>query len=330
MNTLLLLSFFFISFSSWAQTDTLSDTDIQGLMKELQKVMKTNFVPDVADDACKCIDSIRITNKSKEEVSKEIGACIEPRISGLLITEAMGKAMFDTSKRIINVAVADDPEARKYAYYRIERYLMDSCQSLIDIANSNEKESLNSVSDNPEALEYYSKGQDAFKEKNLKKAAYFYKKAVDTDENFAFAWDNLGLTYRYMKKYDKALAAYKKSLEISPNGPLPLQNIPVVYEHMKKPKLALEAYNKLTKSQPDNPEGYFGKGRILVTHMNRPVPALHSMCQAFMIYKRTNNPYRTDAEKVMGYIHHVMKEDKKEKQFYNILKQYKIDIRFSE
>lgn len=319
-----------LSLTTNAQTDStsLSQEDLQGLMKQLQKALKMDFADVEGRKACDCISSISIVDKSKEDVSKEIGACIEKRITDLIVTEAAGKAIFDTNN-VMNVNT-EDQSARKDAYFRMERFLRDSCTSLNEIINTNEKESLNSVSDNSMAIGYYNDGQDAFKAKNLKKAVYFFQKAVKEDDNFAFAWDNLGLSYRYLKKYDKALAAYKKSLKVSPNGPLPLQNIPVVYEHMKKPQLALDAYNRLTKLQPDNPEGYFGKGRLLISSFKNPTAALHNMCQAYNLYKKTNNPYRADAEKVMGYIHSEMKSKKDREKFDDILKQYKINIRFAD
>ena len=48
-----------------------------------------------------------------------------------------------------------------------------------------------------------------------------YEKALEIDPVFAFAWDNLGLTYRRLEKYDLALDAYRKSLELVPNGFMP-------------------------------------------------------------------------------------------------------------
>jgi cytochrome c-type biogenesis protein CcmH/NrfG len=39
------------------------------------------------------------------------------------------------------------------------------------------------------------------------------KKAVQ-DPEFAFAWDNLGISYRRLNNYDKAIDAYSKSIAI--------------------------------------------------------------------------------------------------------------------
>jgi tetratricopeptide (TPR) repeat protein len=52
------------------------------------------------------------------------------------------------------------------------------------------------------------------------------------DPEFAFAWDNLGISQRRLNNYDKAIFAYSKSLAIDPKL-MPLQNIAVAYVHKK-------------------------------------------------------------------------------------------------
>ena len=328
-----------ISCTVFAQEDeNVEEVEITGeakedLLEELQKSFSTEkFKVELAMRACNCIDSISVLDKSRLAVSAEIGECIKAVSGAYLLGEAMSKAMFakPDSNNTININVSDNSSDKKQAYFEIERILMDSCSEMQELIAASDKENINSVSDNREALALYNDGMDAFKKKNFKQAAKLYNKALAIDENFAFAWDNLGLTYRYMQKYDKALAAYQKSLKVSPKGSMPLQNIPIVYEYMKKPEMALDAYNQLTRKQPDNAEGYFGKGRILAS-MGKTTPALHSICQAYNIYKKSNNPYRTDAEKIMAYLYTDMGKTKSGKtKFYNILKQYDIKLKFED
>ncbi len=328
----------FIHTGAFAQEDKGKSVELTGKAKEdLLKEIESSFSSEklkveLAMSACDCIDSISVLDKSRLAVSAEIGECIKSRTGAYMLGTAINKAMFakPDSNNVININVSGDSKDKKQAYFEMERILMDSCTIMQELIAASDKESINSVSDNPKALSFYSDGMDAFKDKQFDKAAKYYKKALAVDENFAFAWDNLGLTYRYLKKYDKALAAYKKSLKISPNGSMSVQNIPIVYEYMKKPEMALESYNKLTRSQPDNAEGYFGKGRILAT-MGKTTPSLHSICQAYNIYKKTNNPYRADAEKMMAYLHSDIARTKSgEAKFYNILKQYGIKLKFED
>jgi len=327
---LLLISYSYVSAQSdveikgESKIEIMENLDIEGMTKSMKY--------ELAMSSCDCIDSIRIGNKSRDLLSKEVSACIQKASDAYMLSSALGRALNakPDSNNVINITISENGGDKKQAYVEIERILMDSCKQLQELMTSNDKESLNSVSTNKKALQYYYKGMDAFKAKQLTKAAKYYEKAVGVDKNFAFAWDNLGLTYRYLKKYKKALAAYKTSLQVSPTGTLPLQNIPIVYQYMEKPELALDAYNKLTRVLPDNPEGYFGKGRLLAG-MNKMTPALHSICQAYNIYDKTNNPYRTDAEKVIGYIYGSMgKSTAGKKKFYSILEQYAINLKIEE
>lgn len=312
-----------------SETITLTGKAAQDLLKQLGLDKSiSNMKHGASKDACKCIEEISGRDKTDKEISKEIGACIEAKIDDFLMTEATSSSLLDTGN--VTLVGLENKRERKRAYFEMERFLRDSCQSLDDLMTSDDKQGLNSMSDNQEALRYYYDGLDAFKAKDLTKSVKLYKKAVAIDDNFAFAWDNLGLAYRYLKKYDKALASYKKSLQVSPGGSLPLQNIPIVYQYMNKPEMALDAYNNLTRLQPDNAEGYFGKGRML-SMMKKDVPALHSMCQAYNIYKKTNNPYRADAEKVMAYLYSKIANSKNgKKKFYNILNSYDIELKFAD
>src|SRR5690606_5082473 len=77
------------------------------------------------------------------------------------------------------------------------------------------------------------------KNKQYASAEKAYKSAIEIDPIFSFAWDNLGLTYRWQEKFDLALEAYNNSLMLEPNGFMPLQNIPIVYELMEEYDRAL-------------------------------------------------------------------------------------------
>lgn len=59
-----------------------------------------------------------------------------------------------------------------------------------------EKQSAKSVSTNKKALGFYSLGLKETKKENFQKAAEYFEKAVQEDPEFAFVWDNLGISYR--------------------------------------------------------------------------------------------------------------------------------------
>jgi tetratricopeptide (TPR) repeat protein len=158
----------------------------------------------------------------------------------------------------------------------------------------------------------------------MQKAVPYFQKAVDIDPRFAFAWDNLGVCQRRLGNLDAALQAYTKSLELDPKGVMPLHNIPVVYEHKKDYDKAIEAYQKLLAIYPDDPEAFYGTGRIYAFFKVDLEKALQNMCKAYNIYTSINSPYRVDAEKNITYLYQELKKEGKEKLFFDILKENNI------
>jgi tetratricopeptide (TPR) repeat protein len=266
MTKLFLVFFMLFTISVNAQTksDTLTGKAAKDVLSSL-KLDNSTFLRSSRDQACKCIDEIKMKKKSKEKIAKEIKECIDAQVTSYQLMQKLMGAMggSDTSKsRTVTINANKESDGYIKYYYEIERELRDSCESLKTLLGSNEKESKHSISKNEDALAYYTIGQDAMKAGNNEDAVKYYLKAVNKDPKFAFAWDNLGITYRKMGKYHEAIDAYNKSLEIDPKNLTPLQNLPVVYQYTKEYDKAIESYKNLIKLMPDAPEGYYGTGQV--------------------------------------------------------------------
>lgn len=85
-------------------------------------------------------------------------------------------------------------------------------------------------------------------------------------------------------------------------------------------------YEKITKVYPNNPEGYFGLGRIYAGYKNNEEKGLDYYCKAYNLYVSQKSPYRTDAETMISAIYQKMKEDGKESKFIQILKDNNISM----
>lgn len=313
---------------SSAQTDTIRGEAAQKMIKEItEKVIDTTrFLSGTAKDACHCIDSIKLSAKNQEQLSTEISECIHKQVILYNMLQKTYRSMITGEKRIdINV----DKKSDEYqeAYYAIERWLMDSCKSIAKAVASNNKESQSSFSTNENAMAAYSSGVKAMEKDDYNSSAEYFATAVALDPKFAFAWDNLGLCYRKMGKLDKALEAYKASLRVDPKGAMPLQNIPVVYEYMKEYDKALEAYLNILSVYPEDPEAYYGAGRIYTAEKKDYEKGLQNMCKAYNMYIKAGSPYRVDAEKNINYIYGMMKQAGKENRFYEILEENNIKAR---
>jgi tetratricopeptide (TPR) repeat protein len=300
-----------------------------GISQESKKSTSEALLKRLSENGCKCVDSINTYNKTKVEVSQEISKCIDAQtgayqiFSKLTNLDELSKdaEVVDGKKQVnISIDVNENSDDYKKYYYEIEREMMANCASLKSKMASNEKQSAKSFSDNQKASEFYSKGLKEAKNENFEKAAEYFEKAVKEDPEFAFAWDNLGINYRRLKKYDEAINAYKKSLEIDPNGLMPLQNIAIVYQYKQEYSKAIEAYEKLKEIDKNNPEVYYGIGNIYATNLNNLEKGLENMCKAYNMYIEQKSPYRTDAENMISVIYGLMKKQGKEEEFNKILK----------
>ncbi|VXB65403.1 conserved exported hypothetical protein [Flavobacterium sp. 9AF] len=315
---------------------TISENFAQEKKKENFKFNKENFLKELSENACECIDSISTYNKIKDSIASEINTCIDKQVTvyqfGLQIanieidTEPANDST-KTKKKDVNIVIASNPESKQYkeAYYELERYLLNNCVALKSKIATNDKLNNNSLSNNTLALEYYNYGLEASEAEEYEKAINFYKKAVTVDPNFAFAYDNMGVSYRKLNQFDEAIKAYEKSLKIDPNGLLPLQNIAIAYSYKKEYKKAIKAYEKLRDIQPDNPEVFYGIGLIYFQNLNDFEKALDNMCKAYIIYIQQKSPYRSDAEKIIQMLYSEFKNKNNLETFNKILEKNNIN-----
>jgi tetratricopeptide (TPR) repeat protein len=303
--------------SSFAQTDTLRGTAAKQLLKKVN-IDTIGFLNSAGAEACKCIDSITLTNKSNKEISADIFTCIDKHVISYQLAVKVLHNMLEGGNNISLNTDKNSAEYKKY-YFDMERWLSDSCSSMKNAARADNKESATSFSTDKTAVDLYNKGIKELNVDNFKDALPWFEKAVKQDEKFAFAWDNIGICRRKTGDLDGALEAYSKSLALDPKGKSPLENIPVVYEFKKDYDKALAAYKKLAEVYPDDPEAYYGPGRIY-DFKGDLEKALDNMCKAYKAYIAINSPYRTDAEKNISIFYKKLKDLGKEDIFYKILK----------
>ena len=301
----------------------------KGNSQEVKKVGSQTLLKELAENGCKCVDSIRTYNRPKNEIAMDISDCIDKQIGAyqlgsklLQIDILKEKAAEKDGKKQVDISfnTSENSDEYKKYYFEMERYMMENCASVKQKIAATEKQSAKSFSDNTKAIEYYNKGMDQSKKENFEKAIEYFEKAVKEDSEFAFAWDNLGVSYRKLNNYDRAIECYKKSLEIDPKGLMPLQNIALVYQYKKEYDKAIEAYSKLAELDKNNPEIYYGVGNVYATNLQDYEKGLENMCKAYNLYVYLKSPYRTDAEKMINYIYSEMKKLGKEEKFNQILK----------
>lgn len=311
-----------LSLSASAQKDNQKKTISKEEAKELTKQLNIDTIKifnSLTNEACGCIDTISTSHKDSKDIANDISDCIDKKVLTYLASVKILLSLTDDKR---NIQLNTDKKSDEYrrAYYRMETLLRDSCKPLHVKVVSNEKQSQFSVSKNPDAIDQYNEGNKLLREEKYDKALPFFHKAVEIDPEFAFAWDNIGVSNRKLGNYDQAVSAYLRSLSLDPKGITALQNLPVVYELKKEYEKALERYYELGNIYPDNPEAYYGAGRIYIYYIVDLEKGLDNMCKAYNAYIKMSSPYRVDAQKNISYIYSQMKEQNKTEIFMKILK----------
>ncbi len=317
----------FFSFQLIHAQDSSKPASPELLQALANTIDSTKFLAEVSKESCKCIDSISLTNRDNKEIVQDIKKCIDKEVTAYQLSLKLFGSLKATGKNVsISINTNQNSNEYKRYYYEIERWLNDSCASLKRAVSSENKENEYSTSKNPEALKQFDAGVDIMNKNNYAEALPYFKKAVEIDSMFVFAWDNVGLCYRKTNDLDKALEAYSKSLSIDPKGHVPLQNIAIVYEYKKDYDKEIDAYQKLLAIYPDDPEVFYGIGNVYAFYKKDLEKGLDNFCKAYNLYIKLNSPYRVDAEKNINTIYNQMKKDGKEDAFYKILADNNINV----
>lgn len=300
------------------------------------QVETSDNLESISKAACECIYEIDL-NESKEIKSEKISDCIKAAISAdqlqSKLTELFNKTK-DTLDKIEDITKVDtltlDGDVNivindKENYDEVEEYLYENCPVMKTIYFTDNKRHKNSFSDRKKAMKFYEEGQTAFANEEYAKAITLFNKAVKIDKNFAFAWDNLGYSYRRLGNYKQAIDCYKKSLALDPKGKMPLMNIAVAYQLDNDLKSSKKAYQHFGELYPDDPEAFYGLGRIYMFEDDYE-PALDNMIKAYMLYVEMESPYNIDAQKHIVMIYNSMEENGTIEKFYEIAKKHNLTI----
>ena len=288
------------------------------------------LLKELSNEACLCIDSIPTRDVRTKIIASKISRCIDNTVGAYQIGLSLKNIDLsgnDKNKQL-NFNLNTDKNSPEYKenYSTIEKYLMANCGALKETLATNDVLNKKSISKNEKAMKAYHLGIAAARKENDKEAIDYYKKAIALDPEFAFAYDNMGLSYRKLNDIDNAIIAYQKSLEIDPDGAMPLQNIAVAYQYKKEFSKAIEAYKKLAELDSKNPEIYYGIGNVYAFNLNDQENGLDNLCKAYNIYTEMKSPYRTDASTLIQRIYANLKKEGKEDKFFEILKNNNISV----
>jgi len=315
---------FMLSTTSFAQKGKnkkkLSEEETKEVVSQLGFGPNT-FLNMFAPKACSCIDSANTVEKDEKKRMEAFSGCIDEQVGPYQLSQQLLGSLGGSEKeKVINVSYDKNSDLYKSYYFKLERWLLDSCATLKRVMASNDKEREKSFSNNPEAMSAYNSGVELLRKEKYADCIPFFEKAVTIDPEFAFAWDNLAICYRKTNNFTKAEEAYKASLKVDPVGKTALLNLAVIYQLQKRDDDAINAYKEILKHYPKDPEVYYGIGLVYFNIKKDWENALENMCKAYNIYIEQKSPYRSDAEHVIKLIFAEMKKENKEDTFHKILK----------
>ena len=279
------------------------------------------IVEAIAADSCECLVDIKL-DAAKKKRYNSINDCIETASNTIQMTEGI-KNTLGIGK---DSTITNDIIIEKNKYKReVQSALLERCPKMKLLMSSDEVESEVSISEKKKAVEFYDQGMDFYVKEDYKNAIKFYKKAVNKDKNFAFAWDNLGLSYRKDGQFKKAIEAYDKSIELDPTGAVPLMNKPIAFLMDGKLQEAILAYQDYIRVFPNDAEGYYGISRVYI-ETKEFEKALDNILNAFVKYNEVNSPYARDAEHVIQVVYNNLKENDMLSIWDQYLKKYDITV----
>ena len=284
----------------------------------------------IGDKACECTKEIS-TDQVRDSIVSKINSCITTYI----FEDQMTKAVAETGELVeevlstkndtvvgegktITIIVDKDFDA-------IQQYMFENCYAVKVLMTSNNAESKYSMSKNKKALQFYEEGEAHLRREEYDMAIVSFNKAVKKDPKFAFAWDNLGISYRRRGNYKEAIKCYEKSLEVDPTGKLPLQNLGIAYEYLEDYKKSAEVYDKYILQYPNDPEGYYGAGRMYY-YAGDYAKGVDNAFKAYLMYKEMQSPYISDAQNVISVFYKDLKEKGKLDIFTEAAKNNNIQI----
>lgn len=274
----------------------------------------------IAAKACECAAKIDGT-LPKDKVIEEINSCIRTSklLAGLTATNNASKeakANGDTAKKEYTITVGDNNKS-------ILALLNRDCKTVQKLMSASVGDA---ISENATARQLYGEARELTDAKKYEQAINSYKRAVKEDPAFATAWAYMGLNYRRLENYSEAIKCYDKALKLNPGSEIALQNKAIAYEYLKDYKKASATYEKFVTLHPDNPEGYFGAGRMYY-ELGEHYKGVDYMIKAYLMYKKAESPYIADAEQSLGSFYNDLKAKGKLDVFQKAVKDNNVDVK---
>jgi tetratricopeptide (TPR) repeat protein len=207
---------------------------------------------------------IRRGDKPNEAVEKLLrekrGFLVEIEGFDEMMNEIRPIVEFDVKKMIGSIE-----ERRNKIIEQLEKFDPQySTDILGEIVNAAKEPATNINEDKKiKALDFFVRANEAYDAKELSQAEALYRKAIEIDSKYHFAYNNLGNVLADLKRYDEAEAAYRKVIEIDPNNVIAYNNLGDTLSDSKRYDEAEAACRKAIELDPNYALAYANLGNLL-------------------------------------------------------------------
>ncbi|MBB6609815.1 tetratricopeptide repeat protein [Pontibacter sp. Tf4] len=239
-----------------------------------------------------------------------------------------------TTKAMVAVMQAGTAEERETlgrvegitgVFKDVKEQLPDYCYNMRRLVVEGKTKEFYKLSANSKANKHYDTGNQLMDRGDYPGAIKAFEKAVKLDRNFVYAIDHIAVAYRRQENFAEAVKYYQQSLEVFPEGNLAHLNIAVAYTFLNDYDNALKHYKQLAYLYQDDPEGYFGAGKIFMLQANY-ADALDNLFTAHRMYEKAGSAYKQDSEKLITIVYGELKNKGQLDLFMQKAKEFNIEI----
>ncbi|MGV8122932.1 MAG: tetratricopeptide repeat protein [Candidatus Xenobiia bacterium LiM19] len=126
-----------------------------------------------------------------------------------------------------------------------------------------------------EVVQLYKQGRQLFQDGKYDEAIAAYKKCIQMDPSFDYAYGSLAYLYYELKKYSEAVPLYKKAIELNPSDSFYYSELGMTYVKMGQHDNAVEVLQKAVEYSPLEGEYYINLALVYFQDKNNPAEALN-------------------------------------------------------
>ena len=114
------------------------------------------------------------------------------------------------------------------------------------------------------ALQAFQKAAEESAKGNPAAAIGYLKKAIAEEPNYFEAYNNLGVQYQKLKRWEEAIEAFSKAIATRDHSPKPHINLGIIYLNLNQPDSAIQHYRRALELDMNSVPAHLGLGQALL------------------------------------------------------------------